>query len=1282
MREAPVLRSETYLGAPIPVLAGSDRADSAWVFDLDGDGRRERVQLGNLAIVRLDDDAVLWRDNVTGKGFAPSLVQVADFLPDSSGLEIVGFTSDIGTGEGRGYMFSFNGGIPNGRLVWTTPNLGDMYGPEVIAGDFDSDGTMEIGIAPHYKVQVLDARTGGTRYQATINDARNYGHFASADVDNDGIRDFVVISDFATHLSVAKNSGATGSLLWKHTYALVDGSERDVIVVPNPHSVGDLDNDGTVEVTLSLFNRPVKDLKWHATAYRGADGTVAMDIPDRYIYGIRDADNDGVKELFTIEAFGTTPPLFGKLEVMNWSAATGVRNRFTLERASFVRSTIGPDTSWNTIAAHGDETVLLSDLDADGVNEFLTLEDTDGDLRGEKLRSWQISPSGISARLTYASTTPIAVLSVHGTGGTCRIALRDLETNALVTLDAAGNVVSQDSNDKPPGYRHTPIVSDLDGDGRNEIVVTSSGGDVVCYDTGGPELAIRWRKPGYAWVEGPAYTLEALSVVTDDIDGDGKKEVIARRRTPEGYASLVVYNFDGTVRWERPFPEITDGQVEAAIDNWVTGYFCGGDRVRDICLQLHTSARASGELLVLDGATGQEVWRKRQITTANGATSLTMGGYIPSVHDVNGDGIDDVVHIAYTLLGVYDGQTGNPLFPVRNLAYEIFPKWVSYATPSIADFRGTGRQQIFLNGVTYATGAVTVMELNGNPQWWHSIEYSEGSRSYSAIGDCDGDGILEVVVGHLDGRVVCYQGTDGVVEWTQSVPAGGTWDFAAADIDGDGRDEFVTVLGGNTLVAYNGTNDGSEPREQWRLALDATGNDPIVADVDNDGVAEILIGMATGYLRIYEAAPRTTGLLRTVPDNGDTGIERNASIEVLFDELMDSSSVASALSIAPAVLYHTRWQAARLIISPSAPLDSNTTYRVTIGAAACNRWGMPLGTDVSLEFTTGTEIRQPQFLNLWPPHRSVDMKTTEFITVGYSRGTVPASVAEAVFLDPPTTGRWQLGDTTASFIPINYWRAGRYRLTVFPTGHDGSGQIWDVNGDGTVGVGDTLISEFVVGGGVEKRYVFRNLSVILNAQRPDSTFIITIPDRLDSSLVARIELTPSSVDSANEVWLRVNDGDTLRLPADAARPWAYRFDARLFVRGENRITIGMNPSSNGVQLVRYGVWVSFTQLPVAVEQSQSVLPVRFELEYPRPNPANPATTIGWVQPEACLVQVEVYDVLGRRIRILADRHFSAGRHTVVWDGRDDSGRAVGSSVYIVKARAGNTTQCRKVVISR
>jgi flagellar hook assembly protein FlgD len=88
------------------------------------------------------------------------------------------------------------------------------------------------------------------------------------------------------------------------------------------------------------------------------------------------------------------------------------------------------------------------------------------------------------------------------------------------------------------------------------------------------------------------------------------------------------------------------------------------------------------------------------------------------------------------------------------------------------------------------------------------------------------------------------------------------------------------------------------------------------------------------------------------------------------------------------------------------------------------------------------------------------------------------------------------------------------------------------------------------------------------------------------------------------------------------------------------------------------------------------------LEPPYPNPANPATTIAWAQPTDGSVRIEVYDVLGRCVRTLVDRHYSAGRYTVVWDGLDGSGRAVGSSVYFVKAAAGEVEQTRRMLVVR
>jgi flagellar hook assembly protein FlgD len=49
------------------------------------------------------------------------------------------------------------------------------------------------------------------------------------------------------------------------------------------------------------------------------------------------------------------------------------------------------------------------------------------------------------------------------------------------------------------------------------------------------------------------------------------------------------------------------------------------------------------------------------------------------------------------------------------------------------------------------------------------------------------------------------------------------------------------------------------------------------------------------------------------------------------------------------------------------------------------------------------------------------------------------------------------------------------------------------------------------------------------------------------------------------------------------------------------------------------------------------------------------------------VQVNIYDVAGRKVRGLADRVFPAGEHTLQWDGTDDAGGKVARGVYFVRS---------------
>lgn len=81
-----------------------------------------------------------------------------------------------------------------------------------------------------------------------------------------------------------------------------------------------------------------------------------------------------------------------------------------------------------------------------------------------------------------------------------------------------------------------------------------------------------------------------------------------------------------------------------------------------------------------------------------------------------------------------------------------------------------------------------------------------------------------------------------------------------------------------------------------------------------------------------------------------------------------------------------------------------------------------------------------------------------------------------------------------------------------------------------------------------------------------------------------------------------------------------------------------------------------------------------------PNPFNPRTTVQFDLAEPGEVVLAVYDVTGRRVATLARENYPAGRHQLVWQGRDEAGRPVASGMYVVRLQAGGTTQLKKVML--
>ena len=92
------------------------------------------------------------------------------------------------------------------------------------------------------------------------------------------------------------------------------------------------------------------------------------------------------------------------------------------------------------------------------------------------------------------------------------------------------------------------------------------------------------------------------------------------------------------------------------------------------------------------------------------------------------------------------------------------------------------------------------------------------------------------------------------------------------------------------------------------------------------------------------------------------------------------------------------------------------------------------------------------------------------------------------------------------------------------------------------------------------------------------------------------------------------------------------------------------------------------------------LPSGFELNQNYPNPFNPSTTISFVLPVAADVRLEVFNLLGQRVRLLHDGPLPLGYHTVEWDGRSDPGNEVASGVYFYRLGRDDVSLTKKMVL--
>jgi hypothetical protein len=165
---------------------------------------------------------------------------------------------------------------------------------------------------------------------------------------------------------------------------------------------------------------------------------------------------------------------------------------------------------------------------------------------------------------------------------------------------------------------------------------------------------------------------------------------------------------------------------------------------------------------------------------------------------------------------------------------------------------------------------------------------------------------------------------------------------------------------------------------------------------------------------------------------------------------------------------------------------------------------------------------------------------------------------------------------------------------------------------------------------------------------------------LRKMLVVKVSYTPEEL---NAISLRYPDFDERKvgLYREESGSWVYE-------GGEGRgNTLTAKVQKTGSLALFYNPEHEF--LPKSIELAQNY-----------PNPFNPSTTIRFGLPDEGKVKLVVYNVLGQKVKELLNESRGAGYHTVIWNGKNETGQQVSSGLYIYRVESAKGAVSKKMLL--
>jgi len=327
-------------------------------------------------------------------------------------------------------------------------------------------------------------------------------------------------------------------------------------------------------------------------------------------------------------------------------------------------------------------------------------------------------------------------------------------------------------------------VGDVDGDGYTEVLFGTYEGYVVQLQFRAGDLTVEW--------ESPRHSERCWGLAVGDCDDDGDLELVVG----DGEGDLFVYDAAShDLEWKRT-----------------------GKMVRDAHGILIADLEGDGatEIVVGTGYKTDQGWGTLYIWAGDGGSDVPLRTYGPydsrlrgiAMADLDGDGENELVFGSGVNLGDIEGQGYLRVLDAATgeLEWESEDLGGDAEGVVVRDTDLDERPNIVVgSGYRYREGHVTVFQYDATSgtyeEQWRSGNI--GPKAWGvAVGDADGDGAMEIVVGNQPGYIRVLDAGTGTQEWESELLGTDIFGMTLFDLDRDGSMDIIASQGG-----YQGKGD-------------------------------------------------------------------------------------------------------------------------------------------------------------------------------------------------------------------------------------------------------------------------------------------------------------------------------------------------------------------------------------------------------------------------------------------------------------------------------------------